>query len=561
MILLNNLTIVRKLAVAFVLMILIQLSMSVLSWTKVSSVEDTTHWTEHTHSVLSKLNSVMAAMVDQETGIRGFLVSGMENFLEPFVSGQAHFSAAMRDVKQLTADNPTQQERLASIDRHALTWRTTVAERAIALMRNPLSQEEARRFEASGAGKASMDAIRTLVGEAIKMEHALLAVRARQKKNAFEDIAMITILGGVASVTVAIAASVLLARGIASPVQRMTTAMTKLAEGDTNTDIPAVGRKDEIGQMATALQVFRQKGIENQELQAAQAAEQAAKEKRTQEVERLVKTFDRSATGSIKQLASSATELRATAQSMAAIAEQTSQQSTAVASAANQASVNVQTVAAAGEQLSASIAEIGRQVQQSSKMANSAADEAMRTDARVQGLEDAANKIGDVVNLISNIAAQTNLLALNATIEAARAGEAGKGFAVVASEVKSLATQTAKATGEIAQQVAGMQLAARESVDAIKSINKVVTEINDVAAAIAAAVEQQSASTQEIARNVQEAAKGTSMVTESITGVTSAAGETGAASSQVLGATDALAKQSETLRGEIDRFLADIRAA
>jgi methyl-accepting chemotaxis protein len=179
----------------------------------------------------------------------------------------------------------------------------------------------------------------------------------------------------------------------------------------------------------------------------------------------------------------------------------------------------------------------------------------------VKALAEAAQKIGDVVKLINDIAGQTNLLALNATIEAARAGEAGKGFAVVASEVKSLATQTAKATEDIANQVKAIQSATGDSVAAIEGITTTITRINEIATTVASAVEEQGAATKEIARNVQQASAGTTEVSRNISGVTQAAGETGAASSQVLGAASDLAKQGETLRAEVSRFLADIRAA
>jgi len=179
----------------------------------------------------------------------------------------------------------------------------------------------------------------------------------------------------------------------------------------------------------------------------------------------------------------------------------------------------------------------------------------------VQGLSAAAQKIGDVVKLISDIASQTNLLALNATIEAARAGEAGKGFAVVASEVKGLANQTAKATEEISAQVAAMQGATSEAVTAIQGIGGTIGTINEIATTIAAAVEEQGAATQEIARNVQGAAEGTHQVSANIVGVNQAAAETGAAADQVLTSAEELGRQAETLRADIDSFLAEIRAA
>jgi methyl-accepting chemotaxis protein len=200
-------------------------------------------------------------------------------------------------------------------------------------------------------------------------------------------------------------------------------------------------------------------------------------------------------------------------------------------------------------------------VSESTKITGKAVNEATRTNGMVEGLSAAAQKIGDVVKLISDIASQTNLLALNATIEAARAGEAGKGFAVVASEVKSLANQTAKATEEIAAQVAAMQDATSDAVTAIQSIGGTIGSINEIATTIASAVEEQGAATQEIARNVQEAAQGTGQVSSSIVGVNQAASETGAASSLVLASADELGRQAESLRGDVDKFLADIRAA
>jgi len=211
--------------------------------------------------------------------------------------------------------------------------------------------------------------------------------------------------------------------------------------------------------------------------------------------------------------------------------------------------------------MGASIAEISRQVSESTQIATKAVEEAARTNTTVQGLADAAQKIGEVVSLIQDIASQTNLLALNATIEAARAGEAGKGFAVVASEVKSLAAQTAKATEEIAGQIAAIQGATKEAVEAIRTIDGTIGRMSEISTAIAAAMEEQGASTKEITRNTQEAARGTQDVSQSIGHVNQAAAETGTAASQVLNSSDALGRQAETLRGDVDEFLAKIRAA
>ena len=348
---------------------------------------------------------------------------------------------------------------------------------------------------------------------------------------------------------------------VARPIVRTTEIMGKLAKHDLSVAIEGGERKDEIGDMAKAVQVFKDNMIEGDRLAAAQKDEQARKEKRQAAIEAYIKRFDETASGALNTLASASTEMQTTANSMSATAEETSRQATAVAAASEQASGNVQTVATAAEELSASIAEISRQVVESTRIASQAVTDATHTNTQVKALAETAQKIGDVVKLINDIAGQTNLLALNATIEAARAGEAGKGFAVVASEVKSLATQTAKATEDIANQVKAIQSATGDSVAAIEGITTTITRINEIATTVASAVEEQGAATKEIARNVQQASAGTTEVSRNISGVTQAAGETGAASSQVLGAASDLAKQGETLRAEVSRFLADIRAA
>ena len=353
----------------------------------------------------------------------------------------------------------------------------------------------------------------------------------------------------------------LIIAGVSAPISAMTEAMKKLAGHDLKTEIVGVGRKDEIGAMAGAVQIFKDNMVEADRLAAAQKAEQAVKEKRTQTLDMLTKNFEAKIREMVDTLSSASTEMEAAAQSMTSTADETNKQSMAVASATEQASTNVQTVATASEELSSSIQEISRQVAQSSKIAMRAVDDAKRTDETVQELAAGAQKIGEVVNLIQSIASQTNLLALNATIEAARAGEAGKGFAVVASEVKALANQTAKATDEISGQIGHIQNSTQQAVEAIRSITQTIDEISQIANAIASAVEQQGSATQEIARNVQEAAHGTQEVATNIVKVKDASAATGAAASQVLGAAGGLAQQAQGLSREVDTFLSGVKAA
>ncbi len=376
------------------------------------------------------------------------------------------------------------------------------------------------------------------------------------------ESARYVLIGALLVVTVmCIAVALLIVAGVSKPITAMTEAMKRLAGHDLKTEIVGVGRMDEIGAMAGAVQVFKDNMIEADRLTAAQKSEQQTKEKRAQTLDMLTKNFEERVRALVGTLSGAATEMEATARSMTATADEASKQSLAVTSATEQASSNVETVATASEELAASIQEISRQVAQSSKIAMKAVDDAKRTDATVQELAVGAQKIGEVVNLIQSIASQTNLLALNATIEAARAGEAGKGFAVVASEVKALANQTAKATDEISGQIGQIQDSTKQAVEAIRGIAQTIDEISQIANAIASAVEQQGSATKEIARNVQQAAQGTHEVASNIGRVKDASAATGAAASEVLGSAGGLAKQAQSLSREVDSFLTDVKAA
>ncbi|MBE0530721.1 MAG: MCP four helix bundle domain-containing protein [Rhodospirillales bacterium] len=372
---------------------------------------------------------------------------------------------------------------------------------------------------------------------------------------------VIAVVASVVGFVLGIMAAWAIGNGISRPIQAMTSAMTRLAGKDMEVAIPATDHKDEVGDMAKAVQVFKDNMIEADRLAEEQRKTQEVQAARAKRVEALCKEFDATSSEAVKSVASAATELEGSSEAMSATAEETTRQAAAVAAASEQASANVQTVASASEELASSISEISRQVSQASQIASGAVRQGEQTNVKVQGLATAATKIGEVVALITDIAEQTNLLALNATIEAARAGDAGKGFAVVASEVKNLANQTAKATDEIGAQIAGIQTATKEAVTAIEVIVKTISEIDSISSSIASAVEEQGAATQEIARNVEQAAAGTQEVSSNIGGVSQAANDTGAAATQIQGASGELSRQSETLRNEVEKFLANIRAA
>src|SRR6478609_2947328 len=354
-----------------------------------------------------------------------------------------------------------------------------------------------------------------------------------------------------------------LGKGISRPIARMCGAMRELAAGNFDVVLPGLGRRDELGEMAGAVEEFKLQAVAKAERDAAsqEAQSKAASAARRVELIRFADEFEAAVGAIVSNVSASAVQLEASAGTLTRTAETTQSLSSQVAGASEEASSNMQSVASATEELSASVDEIGRRVKESSQIADAAVRQAEQTDNRIGKLSRAAQEIGDVVKLITAIAEQTNLLALNATTEAARAGEAGRGFAVVAAEVKSLASQTAKATDEISNHIAGMQGATQESVAAIKEIGGTIGRISDIASTIASAVEQQSSATQEIARSVQNVAQGTQEAAANVMHVNRGATETGSASEEVLNSARTLSSESTRLREELDRFMANIRAA
>ena len=362
---------------------------------------------------------------------------------------------------------------------------------------------------------------------------------------------------------VGIVVSFLIGRNISRPVVAMSKAMRELAVGNFEVQLPGLDRRDEVGQMAHAIQDFKVQAVAKAERETAEREEKNRElaAARRAELHNLAERFETAVGDIIENVGSASNELENSAVILTKSSAATQQLSTVVAAASEETSTNVQSVASATEEMAGSINEIGRQVTDSNRITNEAVHQAQKTDARIAELSLAASRIGDVTKLITTIAEQTNLLALNATIEAARAGDAGRGFAVVAQEVKALAAQTAKATSEIATQIAGMQAATQDSVLAIKEISGTIGRVSEIAAAIAAAIEEQGAATQEIARNVQQAALGSTQVATSIADVNRGAGDTGSASSQVLSSAQLLSNENKRLKDEVVKFLATVRAA
>lgn len=475
---------------------------------------------------------------------------------------QADFERAIQESEEFTANYDTLISSLQNPERRRL------AEEAVALFAEYVTafknvRETILKRNTIIAG--TLDTVGPKV--ASEMEQLKLGVKKEQDTlgpkttAALETAVTVTISIVVVSILLGCLAAWFIGMGISKPIKSITLSMKSLAEGDKTADIPDQNRKDEVGLMAAAVQVFKENMIKTDELAGREAKEAETREIRSRRIEQMTQNFDSSVSDLLGGVAGASTEMETTAHSMSNIASDTNDRASTVANAAENASANVQTVASATEELSSSIQEIARQVSQSAEIAGQAVEQAASTDQQVQGLAVAAQKIGDVVKLISDIAEQTNLLALNATIEAARAGEAGKGFAVVAAEVKDLASQTGKATEEIGQQIASIQAETEGAVAEIQNIGKTIADINEIASGIASAVEEQTAATQEIATSVEQAAAGTGEVTANIQEVTRAASETGAAATQVTATASELSSKSEQLKAEVEKFLAEVRAA
>jgi methyl-accepting chemotaxis protein len=376
-----------------------------------------------------------------------------------------------------------------------------------------------------------------------------------------ERLKLMTMAGVPAALLAMIVIGWAIATGVVNPLTGMTAAMHRLADGDVGVAVPNTDSRDEIGEMAGALAVFKQNAVEKLRLEAethAEAARSAAERRRA--MLEMADALEQSVGQVVRTVATEAQSLKGAAESMAAAAEQTTRQSAAVAAATQQTAANVQTVAAAAEELSASVHDIARQVTQSRTVADDAVSRARQANAKVDGLAQAAQQVGDVVRLIADIAGQTNLLALNATIEAARAGEAGKGFAVVASEVKNLANQTAKATEDITAQISAIQAATQGAVGDIQGVAQVIESMSDLTMGVASAVEEQGAATSEIARNVGHASSGAREIAHNIDGVTAAAGESGRASHNVVASAGKLSGEAAALQNQVGAFLSRIRA-
>jgi len=505
---------------------------------------------------VERVNSLVYAVVMES---RGVYMSTDPAVVKKYGDGLLKFNEQILGVVRrwetiVKADDASQFSTFKTRIEQFVDFRKELVRRA-----NEISPAAGREWGDNDANRAVRSALNSDL-EALSKVYAERARQIAQQTETNRTLSFVlTSLGGVALALVVIGV-VIIARSIARPLSAITSTIKQVAEGAENVEVPHTGRADEIGALASAIQIFKEAMDRNRNLALQVSQESSSREERARHIERSVEQFREAIGAVMRGLTDSASAMRETAQTITRITSDANSRAGTAANATEQASHNVSAVASAAEELSTSVEEIGRQVRQSAGAVEQTGQRTEKSIAEIESLAAATQRIDGVLNLIQAIAEQTNLLALNATIEAARAGDAGRGFAVVAHEVKALAGQTAKATAEIGENVSLIQTSTRNAVEAVREIGGAVREINEVTSNIAGAIGQQDAATREISSNAQSAAQGNETLVSNIASLRDAIGETDAAASSVLTAASGLTATAETLSREMEKFFQNLRS-
>ena len=548
-----NRRIATKIVLCFGSIIAIGLIVGATTFVSLSRIGTAESWTNHTFQVLRATERVTATIMRQASAARAYRISGYQGLRERADQADAALDGQLRGLRDLTADNDSQQVRIAELAGLIGGWHRMLAAHAD----KSIGDEGADIVDEEKLLVRVLAKLKDIAGE----EERLLLIRSQVGSEAFASGYLVSGVGPLLALLVAVALGWALHGAIARPLSRLTGATRALAAGDTAIRIPANDRNDEIGALSRTLEVFRDTMIEAQRLRDAEHdAQRRGEDERARLTSAMADRFEAIVGDIVQAVSASAGEMQTSAAALLERAQWTSREVETVAATTKTASATMQEVAGGTRHLSDSVSDINMRVAYSADVAHQAVAEADRTTCAVEGLAATARRIGVIVDLINDVARQTNLLALNATIEAARAGTAGRGFAVVATEVKALADQTAQATDDIRRQIEGMQAAATGSVAAIGGISRTIGEMARVTGEVAGAVETQGEATREMMRATESAAEGTAAASSQLEKVSEGAVITGGAATNLLAAAKVLARQSAVLHDESRRFVASVRA-
>ncbi|WP_259780541.1 methyl-accepting chemotaxis protein [Aestuariispira ectoiniformans] len=552
---LRHMKIAHKLALSFAILIAGTLVMAAIAFSAINDIKsaETTSFTAR--ELGQTYLRYKGSFADQRQSLLYYLLTGDRTGLTQYQDASKTTAALHKHLEELAGDNEELHTLVSQLAVHYGEWTDRFAGEQIRLMRNYLTVNQARVIEVSGEPQ---DVIKQFEDVAARLDSNLdqIVKQAVVTKEGAIDRFTFTIIASLGLlVVVAIVLGLALTRAIGGPIGRITNTMGELANDNLEIDIQGADRRDEIGGMARAVEVFKQNAIEQRRLQAQEAEKQQRERERHEKMEQLTKEFDDCMASGLEEMGRSVSTVSGSADTMLNNASKTGNLSGDASISLEEASANIQTVSSATTELTSSINEISRQMNQAAEVSRTGVTEIEQANQQVVSLNQAAASIGQVIQIISEIADQTNLLALNATIESARAGEAGKGFAVVASEVKTLAAQTGKATEEISQKIGQIQHGTEAAAAAVLGIADIMREIDDLTAAVASAVEEQGAATSEIARNVGEASQGANQVSAVVQQVASAANETRDLAEDQRSIVVELNQRSETLRRDIRSFL------
>ena len=513
----------------------------------------------HRAAIAERINGLVNGVVMESRGIyMSEDLAGAERFIPLLLQGLREIEVLMQDWRPLIG--PGDQDSFANVARRVeefVAFRREMVrlarERSIAAART-MGDEEGNRSNRKALNEALKRIAGTNDARSASLDTELVHMQ-QSSADLLIGTGALALAGGLAL------ALLLVQRRIAGPLLRLSATMRRLAAAEPVEEIPLVERGDEIGDMARSVAVFRDNARARAALESAAAGDEAARLARQRRIDEIVTAFDARLADALQTVGGGVQTLETAARMLNGLAVAATSEIGRAETASQEASGNVQQVANAADNLTDSITEISARLARANAMVGGASDKALGASRHVGNLARASEQIVTVIDLIRDIAEQTNLLALNATIEAARAGEAGRGFAVVAAEVKTLANRTAEATNGIASQIEAFHGEAEGAVNAIGIITRTMSDVSHQTAAIADATEEQRATTSEIARNAQATAHGAATVAQRLAGVTAASDEAMRSAAEVLRTAEHLAREAATLRGELDTFFKQIKAA